>query len=74
MISVCHVLRYSPFFRKIKEIIDAGTIGELMNIQHMESIGFWHMAHSFVRGNWRNTEESSPICLAKTCHDFDILL
>ncbi|MBR4983680.1 MAG: Gfo/Idh/MocA family oxidoreductase [Lachnospiraceae bacterium] len=74
MISVCHVLRYSPFFRKIKEILDAGTIGELMNIQHMESIGFWHMAHSFVRGNWRNTEESSPICLAKTCHDFDILL
>ena len=74
MISVCHVLRYSPFFRKIKEIIDAGTVGELMNIQHMESIGFWHMAHSFVRGNWRNTEESSPICLAKTCHDFDILL
>lgn len=74
MISVCHVLRYSPFFRKIKEILDAGTIGELMNIQHMESIGFWHMAHSFVRGNWRNTAESSPIILAKTCHDFDILL
>ncbi len=74
MISVCHVLRYSPFFRKIKEILDAGTIGELINIQHMESIGFWHMAHSFVRGNWRNTAESSPIILAKTCHDFDILL
>ena len=70
MISVCHVLRYSPFFRKLKEIIDAGTIGTLINIQHMESIGFWHMAHSFVRGNWRNTAESSPIILAKTCHDF----
>lgn len=74
MISVCHVLRYSPFFTKIKEIIDEGTIGELINIQHMESIGFWHMAHSFVRGNWRNSKESSPIVLAKTCHDFDILL
>ena len=74
MISVCHVLRYSPFFRKIKEIVDSGTIGEMINIQHMESIGYWHMAHSFVRGNWRNIKESSPICLAKTCHDFDILL
>lgn len=74
MISVAHVLRYSPFFRKIKEILDAGTIGELINVQHMESIGYWHMAHSFVRGNWRNTEESSPIILAKCCHDFDILL
>lgn len=74
MLSVCHVLRYSPFFRKIKELLNQGTIGEIINIQHMESIGFWHMAHSFVRGNWRNTKESSPIILAKTCHDFDILL
>lgn len=74
MISVCHVLRYSPFFTKIKEIINTGVIGELINIRHMESVGFWHMAHSFVRGNWRNTKESSPIILAKTCHDFDILL
>lgn len=74
MLSVCHVLRYSPFFRKVKEVIDSGRLGELITIQHMESIGFWHMAHSFVRGNWRNTKESSPIILAKTCHDFDILL
>lgn len=74
MLSVCHTLRYSPFFRQIKSIIDEGTVGELINIQHMESIGFWHMAHSFVRGNWRNKEESAPIILAKTCHDFDILL
>lgn len=74
MLSICHVLRYSPFFRKIKELVDSGIIGEMVNIQHMESIGFWHMAHSFVRGNWRNSKESSPIILAKTCHDFDILL
>lgn len=74
MVSVAHVLRYSPFFRKIKELLDGGAIGTLYNIQHMESIGYWHMAHSFVRGNWRKTEESAPIILAKCCHDFDILL
>lgn len=74
IISVAHVLRYSAFFSKIKELLDQGAIGELVNIQHMESVGWWHMAHSFVRGNWRNTKESCPMILAKCCHDFDILL
>ena len=56
LISVAHVLRYSPFFRKIKEIIQSGVLGQLVNIQHMESVGYWHMAHSFVRGNWANSK------------------
>lgn len=73
-ISICHVLRYSPFFTEIKKILESGKIGELVNIQHMESVGYWHMAHSFVRGNWNNTSKSSPMILAKCCHDLDILL
>ncbi len=54
--------------------MDAGKIGRLLNIQHMEAVGYWHMAHSFVRGNWRDSHETSPMILAKCCHDFDILL
>lgn len=45
-----------------------------MAIKHSENIGNYHMAHSFVRGNWRNTALSSPIILQKSCHDLDILL
>lgn len=70
---ICHVLRYTPFFGKLKSLIDEGAIGELVSIQHNENISFFHMAHSFVRGNWRNSQESSPIILAKSCHDMDIL-
>lgn len=70
---ICHVLRYTPFFGQIKTLIDEGAIGNLMSIQHNENIGYFHMAHSFVRGNWRNSKESSPIILAKSCHDMDIL-
>lgn len=70
---ICHVLRYTPFFQKIKQLIDTGAIGEVVTVQHNENIGYFHMAHSFVRGNWRNTQESSPIILAKSCHDMDIL-
>ena len=74
IISVGHVLRYTPFFKKLKELLDAGTIGRIMSIQHNENVGFWHQAHSFVRGTFRQTPESAPMILAKCCHDMDILL
>ena len=73
VLSIRHVLRYSPFFVKLKELIDSGTIGQLVSIQHIESVGYWHMAHSFVRGNWSRSEDSCPMILAKCCHDTDIL-
>ncbi|NEW04767.1 Gfo/Idh/MocA family oxidoreductase [Paenibacillus sp. SYP-B3998] len=72
--SICHVLRYTPFFSLLKSMLDRGKIGRLISIQHNENVGYWHQAHSFVRGNWRNTKESSPMILAKSCHDLDILL
>lgn len=71
---VCHVLRYTPFFEALKNIVDSGRLGRLINIQHNENIGYWHFAHSFTRGNWRNSNETSPLILAKSCHDMDILL
>ncbi|WP_343246362.1 Gfo/Idh/MocA family oxidoreductase [Diplocloster hominis] len=73
-IVVCHVLRYTPFYQSIKKVIDAGTIGEVVSAQAMESVLWWHQAHSFVRGNWRNSNETSPMILQKCCHDLDILL
>jgi predicted dehydrogenase len=72
-VTVCHVLRYSPFFRSVKELIDDGAIGKVFSVDLVENVGYWHQAHSFVRGNWRNTAESSPMILAKSCHDMDIL-
>jgi len=71
--SICHVLRYTNFFSTIKDLLDRDEIGELISIQHNENVGYWHQAHSFVRGNWRNTAESSPMILQKCCHDMDIL-
>lgn len=72
--SICHVLRYTPFFSTLKELLEQGTIGQLMSIQHNENVGYWHQAHSYVRGNWSRKEDSSPMILAKSCHDLDILL
>ena len=73
IVAVCHVLRYAPYFVKLKELIQSGAIGELVSIQHMEPIMHVHMSHSYVRGNWHNSKETTPIILAKSCHDLDII-
>ncbi len=72
-ILVCHVLRFTPFFTTLKSIIDSGKIGKIQSIVHCEYVGNTHQSHSFVRGNWCNSETSSPMILQKSCHDMDIL-
>lgn len=72
-VMVAHVLRYTPFFNKIKEIIKSKIIGKVRFINLIENIGYFHYAHSYVRGNWRNKKVAAPIILAKSCHDLDIL-
>lgn len=73
MLVICHVLRYSKFFQTIKRLLDEGAIGRLVTIQHNENVGYWHQAHSFVRGNWSRKADSSPMILSKSSHDLDIL-
>ncbi|MFB7224516.1 Gfo/Idh/MocA family protein [Streptomyces sp. NPDC056227] len=72
-LTVCHVLRYTPYTRKLKELLAAGRIGDLVSVQHLEPIGYYHFAHSYVRGNWRRTDLSSFVLLTKSCHDIDWL-
>lgn len=72
-IVVCHVLRYTAMFSCLKNIIDSGKIGNVMSVNHEECVGNVHQSHSFVRGNWGNSDESSFMLLQKSCHDLDIL-
>ncbi|WP_164835658.1 Gfo/Idh/MocA family protein [Thermus tenuipuniceus] len=74
MVAVAHVLRYTPYARALKGLLQEGAIGEPVSVQHLEPVGHWHYAHSFVRGNWRREAESSPFLLAKSVHDLDWLL
>ena len=72
-VFICHVLRFTPFFTTLKRIIDEGKIGKVMAINHYEGVGHIHYSHSFTRGNWHKESDSSPMLLAKSCHDIDIL-
>jgi len=69
--AVGHVLRYTAYTTKLKAMVDSGLIGDVVSIEHLEGVGYWHQAHSYVRGNWRNEAESPPMLLAKSCHDLD---
>ncbi len=71
-VVVCHVLRFTPFWRTVKKVIDDGRLGRIMSVIGMENVGHIHQSHSFVRGDWRNTEESTCMIMAKCCHDMDI--
>jgi predicted dehydrogenase len=71
--AVCHVLRYTAYTRRLKQLVDDGLIGQVASVDHIERVGWWHYAHSYVRGNWRNQAESSSMLLAKSCHDLDWL-
>ena len=73
-LAVCHVLRYTPFYMTLKALLDKGSVGQVTTINQIENVGYWHQAHSFVRGNWRSTKETSPMILQKSCHDMDIIL
>ncbi len=72
-VMVCFVLRFAAFYRKVREIIASGELGEIVSIQASEGVMPWHQAHSFVRGHWSVAARSSPMILSKCCHDVDVL-
>jgi predicted dehydrogenase len=73
ILLVAHVMRYTPYFCMMKRFVDTGLLGQIATLRHLEPVHYWHQAHSFVRGNWRNSQQSCPMILAKSCHDMDII-
>ena len=73
-ILVAHVLRYAPYTALLRSLIADGAIGDIVNVHHLEPVGFWHFAHSFVRGNWHSTDTAADFMVAKACHDVDWIM
>ena len=72
-VLVCHVLRYTPFCKTVKKLVMDGKIGEIMSVIAVEAVGNVHQSHSYIRGDWHREDESTPMLLAKCCHDLDII-
>ena len=62
MLAVGHVMRYTPYTRAVKQVVGSGQLGDIMSVEHLEPVGFWHQAHSYVRGNWRRADWRPPCC------------
>ncbi len=73
-LHISHVMRYTRHYSLMRDILQSGRLGQVVTVDHRENVSFYHMAHSFVRGNWRNKALSSPMILAKCCHDLDLLV
>jgi len=73
LLQICHVLRYTAFFSTLHDIVTSGRLGRVITVEHRENVTYWHMAHSYVRGHWRNSKIESPMIMAKCCHDLDVL-
>jgi predicted dehydrogenase len=73
-VMVCHVLRYAPFYAAIRQIIENGDIGGIINIQTVENVSYHHMVMGYVRGKWNSKEKGgSSMLMAKCCHDLDLI-
>jgi predicted dehydrogenase len=73
ILAVCHVMRYTAYTETVQRVVAEGRLGQVIGVEHLEPVGWWHFAHSFVRGNWRRADESGPSLLTKCCHDLDWL-
>jgi len=73
ILAVCHVLRYTAYTDAVRRYVAEDRLGQLVGVNHLEPVGWWHFAHSYVRGNWRRLDASGPTILTKCCHDLDWL-
>ena len=69
------VLRYSPLYRKIKELLDSGSFGRIINIAASENRESSGGGHSMCADyGWRRfRDQAGPYLLEKCSHDLDLL-
>ena len=72
-VIVCHELRYGAGYVKAKELLQEGVIGQLLTIDAMERVVYWHQAQAYVRIQSAYNELTHPTILAKCSHDLDLI-
>jgi len=74
IVTVCYILRYHPYFMKLKELSADPKMGKILSVKHVERVGRDRTAHTFVRGPWNMKEMNTTVFFTKCCHDVDFVL
>ncbi len=65
-------LRYSPHYRKIRDVIASGDLGKIVSLEFNETLDFNH--GGYIMGNWRRLRKNAGThLLEKCCHDIDLV-
>ena len=68
-----YVLRYAPFYQRLREVIASGCIGELTSVHHLAAISYGKASHAYCRGNWSVEAKGTGMLVNKCTHDFDLI-
>lgn len=68
-----YVLRYAPFYKKLREVVASGVIGELTSVHHLAAISYGKASHAYCRGNWSVEAKGTGMLVNKCTHDFDLI-
>ena len=70
MVAVVHQMRFVPLHRRIKSLIDAGTLGALSYLEGYYVHDLTERA--FANDRWRETDNATPLVYSG-CHFVDLL-
>lgn len=71
MFNIGFTLRYSPHYRKIKQLLEGGAVGRIVSMEFNETLEFNH--GGYIMGDWRRLQQyAGTHLLEKCCHDIDL--
>jgi predicted dehydrogenase len=73
LVAVGFVLRYTPFYQRVHEIVRSGILGQILQVDADELLGAAQTS-AFFRESWRLHDRlSGGFFVEKCCHDIDVL-
>jgi len=72
LFNIGFTLRYSPHYRRIKQLLDEGAVGRIISMEFNETLNFNH--GGYIMGDWRRLRKyAGTHLLEKCCHDIDLV-
>jgi predicted dehydrogenase len=72
MFNIGFTLRYAPHYRKLRQLLTEGVVGQIVSLEFNETLDFNH--GGYIMGDWRRLQANAGThLLEKCCHDIDLV-